>query len=222
MAEEFYPCRLYLVSPPAFDLAKFSNQLKEALGAGDVGAFQLRMKDVDDDTVAKATDLLLPIAHDAQVAFILNDRPDLAVKLGVDGVHLGQDDMKLAEARNMLGEGMAIGISCHDSTHLAMEAGEEGADYVAFGAFYATQSKSPEKLARYGTPSPDILNWWSTYTVVPSVAIGGITPENCGPLVAAGADFVAAITAVWKHAKGPGGAVKEFNAAIKAALKQRA
>jgi thiamine-phosphate pyrophosphorylase len=221
MSNEPYLCRLYLISPGKFVLPVFAAQLEAALGAGDVGAFQLRMKDATDDMIRDAVRVLMPIVHAHGVAFMLNDRVDLAKELKVDGVHLGQEDMKIAEARNMLGAHIAIGISCHDSGHLAMEAGEAGADYVAFGAYHPTQSKSPEKLAMYGTPAPDLLPWWSTYTTVPSVAIGGLTPENCGELVMQGADFIAAITAVWSHADGPAAAVKAFNAAIKEALKQR-
>lgn len=221
MPTEPYLCRLYLVSPPKLMLAEFARVLEEALGAGDVGAFQLRLKDAGDDEIREAIRVLKPIAHGHDVAFMLNDRVDIAKETGVDGVHLGQDDMKLAQAREVLGAGRAIGISCHDSTHLAMEAGEGGADYVAFGAFYPTQSKSPEKLAKYGTPTVDILNWWSVHTTVPSVAIGGLTPANCVELVKAGADFIAAITAVWSHPEGAAAAVKEFNQAIKQGLKAR-
>lgn len=221
MTDESYPCRLYLVSPPQFELTAFALRLKEALAAGDVGAFQLRLKDASDRDIIAAIEELMPIAHAAKVAFILNDRVDLVRRFGVDGVHLGQEDTPLVAAREQLGDDVVIGVSCHDSTHLAMEAGEAGADYVAFGAFFPTQSKSPEKLAKYGTPTTEILSWWSTYTTLPAVAIGGITPENCVPLVAAGADFIAAITAIWSHPEGSGRAVLAFNAAIKEGLKQR-
>lgn len=220
MPNESYPCRLYLISPPKTD-ASFADTLAVALGAGDVGAFQLRLKDASDDDIRAAVRLLKPVAHAHGVAFMLNDRVDLAAELGVDGVHLGQDDMKLADARKALGEHVAIGISCHDSRHMAMEAGEAGADYVAFGAFHPTKSKSPEKLALYGTPTAEILEWWSDVAIVPSVAIGGLTPENVVPLVTAGADFIAAITAVWEHPAGPAEAVKAFNEAIKQGLKAR-
>ena len=202
-------------------LPTFAAELEAALGAGDVGAFQLRLKDATDDMIRDAIRVLMPIVHAHGVAFMLNDRVDLAKELKVDGVHLGQEDIKLAEARKVLGENVAIGISCHDSGHLAMEAGEAGADYVAFGAYHPTKSKSLEKLAMYGTPAPDLLPWWSTYTTVPSVAIGGLTPENCGELVAQGADFIAAITAVWSHPEGAMTAVQAFNKAIKEGLKAR-
>lgn len=220
MTHEPYLCRLYLVSPPKVTLPEFGAALREALEAGDVGAFQLRLKNASDDDIRAAVRALMPIAHEYGVAFLLNDRVDLAVELGVDGVHLGQEDMPLAEARKQLPQA-AIGISCHDSAHLAMEAGEGGADYVAFGAFYATKSKEPAQLAKYGTPQKEILeNWYDTATV-PSVAIGGLTPQNCTELVTAGADFIAAITAVWEHPKGPGQAVREFNEAIKIGLSKR-
>lgn len=212
--------RLYLISPPAFALAEFTPKLEEALNGGDVGAFQLRLKDASDDEIIAATKALLPICRKREAAFIMNDRVDLARQLGADGVHLGQEDlekMPLAKAREQLGTEAVIGVSCHASKHLGMTAGDAGADYVAFGAFYPTTSKPMEKLAKWGTPTPDILTWWSTYTVLPAVAIGGITPANCAPLVAAGADFIAAITSVWHHPVGAGQAVIEFNRAIDAA-----
>jgi thiamine-phosphate pyrophosphorylase len=219
-------CRLYLISPPAIELDAFVVQLEEALSGGDVGSFQLRLKDASDEQIIAATQKLLPIVRHADAAFILNDRCDLAAKLGADGVHLGQEDletMPISKARAIVGDEAVIGISAHASKHLAMEAGEQGADYVAFGAFYPTQSKPMEKLEKWGTPTPDIVEWWSTYTVLPCVAIGGMTPANCAPLVAAGADFIAAITAVWNHPKGPAQAVAEFNRAIaEATPKQRA
>jgi thiamine-phosphate pyrophosphorylase len=219
MISDLHPCRLYLISPPTIDVPEFAVTLEAALGAGDVGAFQLRLKDVAEPDIRMAVEALLPVCRAHDVAFILNDRADLAAALAVDGVHLGQEDMTLEDARALLEPEQVIGISCHDSSHLAMEAGEKGADYVAFGAFFPTRSKSPEKLANYGTPTPDILAWWSTYTIMPCVAIGGITPENCAPLVRAGADFIAAITAVWEHPQGAAAAVGQFNAAIKSALK---
>lgn len=224
MTEEddlIYPCRLYLISPPSIDIDAFAKALKEALEAGDVGAFQLRLKDTDDKTIRKAAEVLMPLCRAHGTAFILNDNVGMAAELGADGVHLGQEDMRPEEARRILGAERIIGVSCHDSSHMAMEAGDGGADYVAFGAFYPTTSKSPEKLAQYGTPTKDILEWWTTYTLLPCVAIGGMQPQNCGPLVQAGADFIAVINGVWSHPKGHAEAVKEFNQAIKKALKDK-
>lgn len=213
-----HACRLYLISPPAIDLPAFMEQAKDAFGGGDVACLQLRLKEASDDNILKAAEALLPLCHEHEAAFILNDRADLAVRCGADGIHLGQDDMPVGEARNILGEGRIIGVSCHASRHLAMIAGEQGADYVAFGAFYPTRSKPKEKLEKWGTPGPDILSWWQTTTVLPCVAIGGMTPANCPREVKAGADFIAAITYVWNHPEGAGEAVKEFNKAIERAL----
>ena len=211
-------CRLYLISPPAIDLPKFADALKAAFSGGDVGSFQLRLKDADDNYILRAAEMLLPICREHEAAFIMNDRADLAVKCGADGVHLGQDDMGVAEARAIVGNDRVIGVSCHDSKHMGIVAGEQGADYVAFGAFYPTQSKSPEKLARYSVPAPEILTWWQQTMLLPCVAIGGMTPANCTPLVKAGADFIAVITAVWEYPEGPKKAVAEFNKAIERAL----
>ena len=199
------PCQLYIVSPPRIDIPVFAESLKAALAAGPVAAFQLRLKDVADDEVLRACEALLPIAQAADVAFILNDRADLAKQCGADGVHLGQGDGSIAEARALLGREAQIGRTCHDSRHLAMEAGEQGADYVAFGAFYDTTTKPS-----HYRPTPDILGWWTTLSQVPCVAIGGIFPQNAAPLVAAGADFIAVVRAVWDHDGGPGAGVAAF------------
>lgn len=207
--------RLYLISPPAIDLPKFVVALEQAFQGGDVGSFQLRLKDASDSDIIKACKTLIPICHAHEAAFILNDRPDLAVKVKADGIHLGVDDTPIQEARKIVGDEMVIGATCHASRHLAMTAGEQGADYVAFGAFYPTTSKPKEKLEKWGTPTPEILEWWQTFMLLPCVAIGGINAANLGPLVKAGADFIAVITAVWNHAAGPKAAVEELNNAIK-------
>ena len=207
-------CQLYLISPPSIEISAFSEAFKRAIGSGGVASFQLRLKKTHDSDILRAAEALLPLCHAQGIAFIINDSPLLAYKAGADGVHLGQDDGAVKAARALLGDDRVIGVSCHDSRHLAMEAGEDGADYVAFGAFHPTKSKSPEALAKYGTPTTDILSWWHDMTVLPCVAIGGITPENCAPLAQAGADFVAAITAVWEHPAGPEAGVAAFNAAL--------
>jgi len=202
-------CRLYLVTPPAFEPAAFAHQLAAALDAGDVACVQLRLKGCDDDTIRRAADALRPIAQDREVAFIMNDRPDLARETGCDGVHIGQEDMGYEQARRIVGKDAIVGVTCHDSRHLAMVAGEAGADYVAFGAFFPTATKDPKARAE-----PDILSWWQEMMEIPCVAIGGVTPENCGELVRAGADFIAAVSSVWQHPDGPAAAVRAFNEAI--------
>jgi thiamine-phosphate pyrophosphorylase len=185
------PCQLYLVSP--LDVGgDFPDRLRRALDAGPVAAFQFRVKDVDQHAAAALAEPLQRICADADVAFIINDSISLAKRLGADGVHLGQDDGDPRDAREALGPNAQIGITCHGSRHLAMEAGEAGADYVAFGAFYPTNTKDVIHQAE-----PVLLSWWSTMFEIPCVAIGGITPANAAPLVAAGADFLAVSHAVW-------------------------
>jgi thiamine-phosphate pyrophosphorylase len=199
------PCRLYLISPPRLSAANFLGPLKEALGGGDVASFQLRLKDVSDDEIRRTVDMLRPAVQANGTAFILNDRPDLAAELGCDGVHIGQEDASYDEARRALPKGI-VGVTCHDSRHLAMEAGEAGADYVAFGAFFPTRTKEPKTKADI-----ELLRWWSETMVVPCVAIGGITVENAPALIAAGADFLAVSAGVWDHPSGPEDAVRQLN-----------
>jgi thiamine-phosphate pyrophosphorylase len=197
------PCQLYLISPERYDPG-FPERLKAALDGGPVAAFQLRLKGVSDMELLRAGAALKPILAAYDVAFIVNDRADLAAALGADGVHLGQTDGSVADARALLGHDAQIGVTCHDSRHLAMDAGEAGADYVAFGAFYPTATK-----ATTHRPDPSILSWWTTIAEIPCVAIGGITPGNAEPLVAAGADFLAISGAVWT-ANDAGAVVADF------------
>ena len=205
-------CRLYLITPPALDPDSFAPLLASALDAGDVACLQLRLKDIPDDAIRRAAEVLRPIAQERNVAFLMNDRPDLAAATGCDGVHIGQQDAPYREARRLLGPDAIVGVTCHASRHLAMEAGELGADYVAFGAFFPTSTKEVQHQA-----DPEILSWWQELMEIPCVAIGGITPANCGTLVRAGADFVASSAAVWGHVEGPAAAVQAFNRAIAAA-----
>jgi thiamine-phosphate pyrophosphorylase len=198
--------RLYLITPPALDPDRFAKELEEALAGGDVACVQLRLKDTDDDAIRRATRVLKPIAQERSAAFIMNDRPDLAAELDCDGVHVGEEDMPYAEARRLLGLDRVVGVTCGASRDRAITAAEAGADYVAFGAFFPSTTKTAKHHA-----DPELLRDWSETTVVPCCAIGGITQQNCGPLVEAGADFLAVISAIWSHPKGPCAAVREFN-----------
>ncbi|UCH74132.1 MAG: thiamine phosphate synthase [Rhodospirillales bacterium] len=199
-------CRLYLITPPELDPAAFRDTLAEALDSGDVACLQLRLKHAADDAIRRAADALRPVAQDRGVAFILNDRPDLAVETGCDGVHVGQEDVTYAAARRIVGPDAIVGVTCHASRHLAMVAAEEGADYVAFGAFFPTGTKAPKTRAE-----PGILTWWSELMEIPCVAIGGITVDNAPVLVRAGADFLAVVAGVWDYEDGPAAAVRAFN-----------
>jgi thiamine-phosphate pyrophosphorylase len=210
MSETQEACRLYLITPDEIpDLDEFAGQLDAALGAGDVACVQLRLKGVEDDEIVRAAHKLMPICHKYDVAFFINDRADIAAQVDADGVHLGQDDGDVPSARTTLGHGKDIGVTCHDSMHLAYKAGEEGANYIAFGAFFPSETKETQYR-----PDIDILSVWDEVTEIPCVAIGGITPENCRELADAGAHFVAACSSVWNHPEGPAAAVRAFNEAL--------
>lgn len=206
-------CQLYLITPSSLpDPVGWADMLAAALDAGPVACVQIRLKDVDDDTVCRTVDVLRPVIQDRDVACLLNDRPDLARETGCDGVHVGQQDTPYAQARKALGPDAIVGVTCHDSRHLALEAAERGADYVAFGALFPTATKDAPTQAH-----PDILRWWSTMTTVPCVAIGGITVDNVSALVEAGADFVAVSGGVWEHPEGPASAVTAFDQRLRGA-----
>lgn len=199
-------CQLYLITPSSIpDIEAFAAVLEQALDAGPIAALQIRLKPASDEDIVAAVKRLAPVAQGRGVAVILNDRPDLAAALGCDGVHVGQSDASVASARRIMGKAAMIGATCHDSRHLAMEAAEAGADYVAFGAFFRTPTK--ETVHR---PDPEILTIWQQVMEIPCVAIGGITVENAAILVEAGADFLAVSQGVWGHREGPVAAVREF------------
>lgn len=205
-------CRVYLITPPTLDPVPFADLLAAALDAGDVAAVQLRLKGVSEDSWKRAIDALRPVVQSRNVAFLLNDRAELVREFGCDGVHVGQEDMPAKNARHLIGPDLTLGVTCKGSRDLAMQAGEDGADYVAFGAFFPSGTKDVSRFI-----SPDILQWWSDLMELPCCAIGGITAENCGPLVCAGADFLAVVGCVWNHPEGPAAGVAALNAAIAAA-----
>ena len=201
--------RVYLITPENFLPLPFADLLAAALDAGDVAAVQLRIKDVSDSVWKRTIDVLRPVTQARNVAFLLNDRADLVVQTGCDGAHVGQDDIPAREARRMMGPDLTLGVTCKGSRDLAMTAGEDGADYVAFGAFFPSTTKLVTNQV-----DPEILQWWADLMEIPSCAIGGITPENCGPLVRAGTDFLAVVGCVWDHPDGPAAGVKALNRAI--------
>jgi thiamine-phosphate pyrophosphorylase len=198
--------QLYLITPPRID-ATFVQTLEDALAAGEVAALQIRLKDHAEDEVRQLAPALIACAQKYGVAAIMNDSAALADELGCDGVHIGQQDGRIKDARAVMGKDRTVGVTCHDSRHLAMTAGEAGADYVAFGAFFPTETKDAPTRADIS-----VLNWWIELFELPCVAIGGITVDNATPLVEAGADFLAVSGGVWKHPDGPAAAVKAFNA----------
>ena len=208
-AKDNLNCALYLITPPSIVPEKFKIELIEALKPGIVKTLQLRLKNFRDQEIVDIGKFLIPICHKFNVHFLINDRPDLANKIGADGVHLGEDDCSIELSRKILGNSAIIGSSCYNSKHRAMQAAEKGADYVAFGAFFETQTKIPKYKAK-----PDLISDWSTISKVPCVAIGGINPENCQGIIDAGADHIAVINSVWNNKNGPYVAVKSFEKII--------
>ncbi|GHF20124.1 thiamine-phosphate synthase [Kordiimonas sediminis] len=201
------PCRLYLISQSEIaDADAFAATLDGVFKAGDVACFQLRLKGASDDAVVATAKTLMPVCEAHDVALLINDRADLAHEADVDGVHLGQGDGSVKKAKELLGLDRIVGVTCHNSLHLAFAAGEQGADYVAFGAFYPTETKKTEYHAE-----KDILTRWDEIVEIPSVAIGGITTDTAAELKEAGAHFIAVCSAVWQHADGPAAAVRAFN-----------
>ncbi len=202
----YHACRLYLITPPVLqDPVSFSAILAAVLDAGDVACVQLRLKGADEKTLRFSIDTLRPIVQTRGVAFLLNDRPDVASLLGCDGVHVGQKDTSYVKSRQLVGADSIVGVTCSDSRHLAMVAAEQGADYVAFGAFFPTTTKPSRTRAPVS-----LIEWWVELMTVPCVAVGGITTKNCKPLIQAGADFLAVSAGVWEHSAGPVQAVTQF------------
>jgi thiamine-phosphate pyrophosphorylase len=206
-------CRLYLITPPVIpDIGGFARALDEAMAAGDIACLQVRLKDpagapASDAHIRELTNRIIGPAQNRGIAVLINDRPDLTASLHADGVHIGQSDGSYADARRLVGPSAIVGVTCHASRHLALEAAEAGADYVAFGAFYPTDTKAAAAHA-----TPDLLAWWQEMIETPCVAIGGVTLANARPLVEAGADFLAVSSGVWRHPQGPAAAVAGFNA----------
>ncbi len=210
MATATHKCRLYLITPPAIaDIDAFARDLDAALSAGEVAALQIRLKDMPEDHVRRVATVLAPVAHRHGTAVLMNDFVELAKELKLDGVHVGQSDMAYRDARRILGSDAMIGVTCHNSRHLAMDAAEAGADYVAFGAFFPTSTKTVEHMAELET-----LSIWQETMETPCVAIGGITADNAGGVAKAGADFIAVSGAVWNHPEGPAAGVRALLAAI--------
>ncbi|MGP1274037.1 MAG: thiamine phosphate synthase [Caulobacterales bacterium] len=203
-------CQLYLLTPPRID-AGFVNLLDSVLAEGVASVLQIRLKDQPENQLPGLLPPLVKAAKRHGVTVLMNDRPDMAVRYAMDGVHVGQEDAPYAQARAQVGKTGIVGVTCHDSRHLAMTAAEKGADYVAFGSMYPTATKSPKASA-----SVDIIEWWSEVFEVPCVAIGGITPDNARPVIEAGADFIAVSGGVWNYPEGPVAAVQALSQVLQA------
>lgn len=198
------PCQLYLITPPVIDdVEAFLPILESALGAAPVACLQIRLKDLEDSALVQIATPICALAQRFGTVVILNDRPDLVDAIGADGVHIGQEDMDYLSSRELLGGDAIIGVTCHNSKQLAFEAAGAGADYIAFGAFFETPTKTPKTHAEL-----EILSWWQHAMETPVVAIGGITPNNAKSVIDAGADFIAVSSGVWAWPDGPAASVR--------------
>ena len=201
--------KLYLISPSSLKINEFALSLEEVLSTGLASCFQLRLKNIKDQDIINISKVLKPICNKHDVSFILNDRLDLVNIVGADGVHLGEGDGSILEARKLLGPKAIIGASCYNSKHLAMEAAEQGADYVAFGAFFKTKTKKAKTKVEIS-----IIEDWIFISDVPCIAIGGIDPSNCHELVEAGVDFIAVVGSIWNNTESPANAIKNFKSIL--------
>ena len=196
-------CQIYLLTPPVIeDVAAFCKTLETTLATAPVACLQIRLKALENSALVQAGKPITAVCHAAGVEVIINDHPDLVAKIGADGAHIGQEDMDYFSSREVLGGDAILGVTCHNSKELAFAAAKAGADYVAFGAFFETQTKDPKTRAEL-----EILSWWHEAVEIPSVAIGGITVNNAKAVIAAGADFIAVSSGVWDHPDGPAAAV---------------
>lgn len=184
---------LYIITDHHLPESLILNKTEQSLAAG-AAVVQLRTKH-DDDSLESVYELaitLKTLCLNHHVPLIINDDIKLAQRVGADGIHLGRHDASIAEARQQLGEKAIIGVSCYNSVDLAIKACQQGADYVAFGRFFNSNSKplaTPANIQQ--------LQQAKTKITVPVVAIGGITPENGRQLIKAGADMLAVIQGIY-------------------------
>ncbi|HMT39215.1 MAG TPA: thiamine phosphate synthase [Thermomonas sp.] len=206
MTRRQLPRGLYLLTPDEHDGERLLARTLPLLPFA--SCVQLRAKGLDRQVLMAAGQRLRSVCREADVAFIVNDDPGLARELDADGVHLGEDDASVDDARRLLGDAAIIGVSCYDDLALARRLASEGADYLAFGAFFPSPTKPHARRA-----SLQLLRD-SAALGLPRVAIGGITPENGGPLVAAGADLLAVISGVFDAAD-PAAAARAYLSCFK-------
>jgi thiamine-phosphate pyrophosphorylase len=198
--------QIYLISPPKIELLNFSKRLEKALKTNLVPVFQLRLKEYSNFELTQIAKEIKKICDNNNCLFLLNDSLEIALNVGANGVHLGVEDGSILSARKNSPENFLIGASCYDSRHLAMKAGEQGADYLSFGAFFESKTKKSR-----GNPGLEILEWSNEILNLPTVAIGGITTDNCAPLVKSGVDFLSVISYVWNYPEGEKAALMKLS-----------
>ena len=196
---------LYLISPENLEIKKFQLQLEAILMTGTVSIFQLRLKDICEKTLTEHIKKLFPICKKYNVLFILSDNPKLVKLLDLDGVHVGEQDPSISKCREIIGKYKIIGKSCYNSPRLATRSQNNGADYIAFGAFFKTKTKKTFKKINF-----DQLKKWKNLKKIPVIGIGGINIANCRKISRFHLDFFAISSAVWKSDIGAVKYLKKF------------
>jgi thiamine-phosphate pyrophosphorylase len=196
-------CRLFLISPPRLVAATFADRLDAALAIGEVAGFLLRLEASERSSLNEAAARLRPVCAARAVAFLIQAEVERALELAADGVHL-VDVRAAAAARATLGTERLLGVSCGASRHLAMVAGEAGADYIAF----ADPGRPPD------AEIIELIRWWSDLFVLPCLVESDNDAGPCGQLARAGADFVGVSRAVWEHPDGAAEGITAMRLAI--------
>lgn len=189
MTQQFHG--LYVVTPDWDDTQKLVDTTEAAIRGG-ASLVQYRHKTASDALRLTQAKALQAVCREYGVSFIVNDFVELAADIDADGVHVGGTDMAVAKARAIIGPDKIVGSSCYGELERAVTAEKEGASYAAFGGFY------PSRVKKYAvTTSPDIIAQAKDSIHIPVVVIGGMTPDNIAPLIAQGADMVAAVSGVY-------------------------
>ena len=197
---------IYLISPQKIRGSQFYEELQQVLKTNKVKYFQLRLKKISDRNLLKISKKIKKIVRKNNVKFLINDKPSIAKRVGADGCHIGQKDINFTRSRKILGKSKIIGITCHNSKKLALNAKRQGANYVAFGSFFESSTKKTAFKANL-----EILRWTKKKISMPIVAIGGINSINYKKILTSGADFIACSSYIWNNKKlDPVSAINKF------------
>ena len=197
---------IYLISPKKINEKNFYKKLNNVLKTNKVKYFQLRLKKIPTLSLIKISKKIKKIVRKNNVKFLINDKPFVAKMVGADGCHIGQKDTNLITARKILGKNKIIGVTCHNSKKLAIEAKKNGANYIAFGAFFKSSTKKTAFKANM-----EILRWAKKKINMPTVAIGGINSSNYNKILSNRADYIACSNYIWNNKKiDPVSAINKF------------
>ena len=197
---------IYLISPQNISNSKFYSDLNQILKTKKIKYFQLRLKKKSNSILIKIAKKIKKITNKNKVKLLINDKPLIAKIVNADGCHIGQKDMSFIRSKKILGEKKIIGITCHNSKKLALNAKKVGVNYVAFGSFFKSSTKKTKYKANLA-----LLRWARKKIDIPIVAIGGINSSNYKKILSNGANFIACSNYVWNNKElDPVSAIKKF------------